>query len=193
MSPRSVDEYEHKAQEAEQSSLPTFLKIGQVIVWIVYALAVASAVILCVAFLFRLLGAGTEAAFTRWVYRNSEFAMRPFRGIFPVREIGDDSVLDISLLFGAVMYVLVALATDALFYNLRKRLTREEKQTAELRAQADALRLQFDQQQYAQQQYDLQQAAQRQAAQQAVAPLAAPAWQAPQPPPPPFGTPGSTP
>ena len=79
-------ELELRAEEAEHSAIPIFLKIGKVIVWIVYALAVLTAFLLVMAFLLRLAGANPGSAFVDWVYRNAELAMRPFRGIFPTHE-----------------------------------------------------------------------------------------------------------
>jgi len=38
----TVENYETKAREVEESRLPVFLKIGQRIVWVVYALVVVS-------------------------------------------------------------------------------------------------------------------------------------------------------
>ena len=40
--------------------------------------------------------------------------MAPFRGIFPEKPIGDASVFDTSLLFAAIVYLVVALLVDAL-------------------------------------------------------------------------------
>ena len=48
--------------------------------------------------------------FAEWVYRTSESLMRPFRGIFPPHQISDTSIFDASLLFGAIIYLIVALA-----------------------------------------------------------------------------------
>ncbi len=165
----SVNDYEHRAQEAEQSSKPAFLKIGRALVWFVYAVVVVIVAILLTAFALKLFGASTDAAFTRWVYRNAESAMRPFRGIFPSASVGEVSVFDASLLFGAIVYIFVALGLDAIVYRLSKSLAQENQQIAQARADADAVRLQFEtqqeqarlatQQQYAAQQFAAQQEA----------------------------------
>jgi uncharacterized protein YggT (Ycf19 family) len=149
MSIPAVTEFEQRAHEAESSRVPIFLRIGRAVVWSVYAIVVVIVLVLVLAFLLRLFGASTDAAFTRWVYRNSDSAMRPFRGIFPVRELGNDSVLDISLLFGAVVYTCAAMALDALVTRFQNALRRQESQTATLRAQADQARFQAESQQYA--------------------------------------------
>src|SRR5262245_13052214 len=132
-----AQDYEHRAEEAESSPLPIFLKIGRVIVWIVYAIVLVTAILLTLAFFLELAGANPNAGFVQWVYRSTERAMRPFRGIFPEQQINDQSTLDFSLLFAAVFYFVIALLLDALMRWLSARLRRREQQTATLRAQAD--------------------------------------------------------
>jgi uncharacterized protein YggT (Ycf19 family) len=136
-----VEEFELRAQTAEQSRIPMFLKLGRGLVWAVYAVVIINLVLLGMSFVLQLLGASAEAGFTDWVYRSSEAAMRPFRGIFPSRELGGSSVLDTSLLFAALVYALIAIGVDALFHWTGARLERETKATAEARAQADRVRV----------------------------------------------------
>ena len=57
--------------------------------------------------LFRLFGANAGAGFVDWVYTTSDVLLSPFRGIFPVAEIGDGNVLDIPALFAMLMYTLL--------------------------------------------------------------------------------------
>lgn len=140
----TVEEFERRARAAEASHVPMFLKFGRIVVKVLYVIVVVIVVILLTAFLLRLFGASTDASFTRWVYRNAESAMRPFRGIFPSRELGEVSVLDVSLLFGAFVYVLIAIGVDAGFHALDTRLQRKEYEIAQARAQADAARYHFD-------------------------------------------------
>lgn len=140
----TVDEFERRAQEAEQSPLPMFLRVGRGVVWFAYAFVVVNLVLFALAFVLRLFGASPDAGFTQWVYRNTEFAMRPFRGIFPSREFGRASVLDTSLMFGALVYLFVAMGLDALLHRMTDRLRREQETTAQARAQADAIRLQAE-------------------------------------------------
>src|SRR3954471_6292047 len=104
-----VQEYEQRAEEAERSAVPIFLKIGRVLVWIVYAIVLVTAILLTLAFFLELAGANPNAGFVQWVYRSTDRAMRPFRGIFPEQQISDQSVLDFSLLFAAIFYFVVAL------------------------------------------------------------------------------------
>lgn len=165
MSMSSVHEFEARARDAEESPVPLFLKVGRGIAWCLYAITVVVIVILVLAFVLRLVGASTDAAFVRWVYRSSESAMRPFRGIFPVKEVGDVSVLDASLLFGALAYLAAATGIDALYRGASDRLARRQFDIARARADADAVRVQFD----ALQQQAAYAAAQQQSAQQFAA------------------------
>lgn len=144
MAQSTIDEFERRATEAERSPVPTFLRIGRALVGFLYAIVLATVITLLVAFVLRLLGASTDAAFTRWVYRNADSAMRPFRGIFPTREVGDVSVIDVSLLFAVFVYGVLAVVVDAVFHAVSGRLERARSTIAQLRAQADAARVQLD-------------------------------------------------
>ncbi len=134
-----VEEYQRKADEAERSPLPLVLKIVRAVVWLVYAWVLITTVILFLAFILRLLGASTDASFTQWVYRSAESAMRPFRGIFPAQQLGDNSVLDTSLLFAIIVYLLIAILVHAILQWLGARLAKQEWKISSARADADAL------------------------------------------------------
>lgn len=144
MTQGTIDEFERRADDAERSPLPTFLRIGRALVLFLYIIVVATVIILLTAFVLRLLGASTDAAFTQWVYRNADSAMRPFRGIFPARDVGDVSVLDVSLLFAVFVYGMLAIAVDAVLQWVTTQLDRSRSTIAQLRSQADAARLHLD-------------------------------------------------
>src|SRR3954447_2656252 len=173
MRPTTVDDYERRAQEAEASSTPTFLKIARGVVWVIYALALAVVIILLLAFLLKLFGASTDAAFTRWVYRSAESAMRPFRGIFPTHELDSGSEFDPSLLFGAICYTVAAIIADYILHVVTKRLRREEAAIAQARADADNVRWQVETQAAQERQAALELAAQQEARRREVAQQAA--------------------
>ena len=130
---------ERKAEAAKSSPIPTLLKIAKVLVWIVWALVLVTAIMLLLAFFLRLGGANPDAGFVQWVERSVDRAMSPFRGIFPTHELTGDSVLDMSLLFAAICYFIAALLIDGLLRWITHRLQREERDTARLRAEADQL------------------------------------------------------
>jgi uncharacterized protein YggT (Ycf19 family) len=79
----------------------------------IYAVVIVNLVILSVGFLLRLFGASTDASFTRWVYRNVERIMEPFRGMFPSHPVSDRSVIDFSLLFAMIVYCIAGIALHA--------------------------------------------------------------------------------
>ncbi len=168
ITPSTVAEYEQRADEAERSPLPWILKAAKVIVWVVYAIVLLTAINLLLAFFLRLFGANPDSGFVQWVDQNAEQAMRPFRGIFPTHDLGGDSVLDTSLLFAAVVYFVLALLVDYVVHWLTRRLRREEAGVANARYQADAAA-----QTYAAQEHNAQVAAQQAAAREYAAQQAA--------------------
>ena len=176
------ERYEQQADEEEHSALPVLLKFARAVVWFFYALILVQVLLLLTAFVLRLLGASTDAAFTRWIYRSSDRSMEPFRGIFPSTEVGEVSVLDTSLLFAAVVYVVVALVLDLALRWLAGKAASQDRRVRDLRAAAQQAALSEYE---AAKQLALQQAAAQQAAQAAAAATAAQAAQAQQRPMPP--------
>ncbi len=107
-------------------------------VWVLYAIVLINAVILTLAFLLRLLGANPDAGFTEWVYRSASRSMGPFRGIFPEHQVSDASVLDLSLLFAAIVYIVVAMLIDSVLHWLGHRLVEQHNRALREQAAADA-------------------------------------------------------
>ncbi len=165
-------EYERRAEEAEASPVPIIIQVSKVVAWIFYIVILLQAILLTVAFFLRLFGANPDAGFAEWVYRSAETLMGPFRGLFPDRQLSDNSVLDLSLLFAAIVYFLVAFAFDVLLHWLRTHLLRQQRAIAEARRTADAAAYQVANQRYAAEQAALR-GAQQQAAQYNVAQSAA--------------------
>ena len=90
------------------------LRAAKAVVVLVYVFVLIDLVLLALGFFLRLFGASTDAEFTRWVYRNVERIMEPFRGMFPSRAVSDVSVLDVSLLFAMIVYAIIGIALHAL-------------------------------------------------------------------------------
>jgi uncharacterized protein YggT (Ycf19 family) len=179
------EKYEREAEAMERSAVPVLLKFARVVVWFFYAVIVVQVLLLLTAFVLRLLGASTDAGFTRWVYRSADRSMEPFRGIFPSREVGEVSVLDTSLLFAAVVYVVVALVLDLALRWLSGKAASQDRRVRELRiASQQAALIEYD----AAQQLAVERAAADQAARVAAtaataAPTNAPPPSVPPPPP----------
>jgi hypothetical protein len=128
--------YERQAEAEERSALPWILRITRFLAWIVYAVVLVEAALLATAFFLRLAGANPASGFASWVYRSADRSMAPFRGIFPTHELSGASVLDLSLLFAAVVYVVIGLVIDAGLRWLGRQLSDRERRVAQLRAAA---------------------------------------------------------
>jgi uncharacterized protein YggT (Ycf19 family) len=85
------------------------IKVCRGLVWAVYAWAAVTVVLLFLAFLLQLFGADPSAGFVEFIYRSTQRAMAPFRGIFEPVVLSDDSTLDVSILFAILVYTFVAL------------------------------------------------------------------------------------
>jgi uncharacterized protein YggT (Ycf19 family) len=164
-----VQNYERRAEEYERSPQRALLRAARVVVWLVYAFALVTGVLLTTAFFLQLAGANPEASFVEWVYRSTERAMRPFRGIFPTQQLDGSSVLDFSYLVAAIVYFVIALLVDALHRWLTGRLRQQELEARRARAQADMATQRAVDQQHADDQLARQAAAREYAAHQAAA------------------------
>lgn len=141
MSAPSPYEQSQQTQSTESDTQLWLLRAAKGVVIFVYIWVLVNLVLLTLGFFLRLLGASTDAAFTRWVYRNVDRVMDPFRGMFPDREISDVSVLDASLLFAMIVYIMLGIGVHALvswltgkIVALRRRQEREQEQNRQLAA-----------------------------------------------------------
>jgi len=98
------------------------LRAAKALVVFVYIVVIIDLVLLTLGFFLQLFGASTDAEFTRWVYRNVERIMEPFRGMFPSKAVSDQSVLDVSLLFAMIVYSIVGMTIHALVTWLTDRI-----------------------------------------------------------------------
>ena len=105
----------------------TAIRVARVLLWLVYLWVAVTLVLLLLMFLLQLFGANPEAGFVEWVYRATQRAMAPFRGIFEPVTLSDQSVLDISVLFAMIVYTFVALGLHLLIDWVTQRLRREER------------------------------------------------------------------
>jgi hypothetical protein len=103
------------------------LRAAKALVVFVYIVVLIDLVMLLLGFFLQLFGASTDAEFTRWVYRNVERIMEPFRGMFPSQAVSDQSVLDVSLLFAMIMYSIIGIAVHALVTWLTDRIVAQRR------------------------------------------------------------------
>jgi uncharacterized protein YggT (Ycf19 family) len=87
----------------------TALNAARILLWLVYVWVAITLVLLLLMFILELFGANPSAGFVDWVYRSTQRAMAPFRGIFEPIVLSDKSVLDVSVLFAMIVYGFVAL------------------------------------------------------------------------------------
>jgi hypothetical protein len=102
------------------------LVIGKAIVFVLYLVFLAYAVILGIAFFLRLFGANADADFADWIFRASARIMEPFRGIFPTTQISDRSEFDASLLFALVIYLVAAIALHGIVHWFSRKISRAD-------------------------------------------------------------------
>ncbi len=110
----------------EDSSLLKGLRVSRWVVWFVWAYVVFLIIILTMAFFLVLFNANPGVSFVDWVYRSSDRAMEPFRGMFPTETFGNGSVLDFSFLFAAMVYGILGLAVNALVNFLDRKMSEEK-------------------------------------------------------------------
>jgi uncharacterized protein YggT (Ycf19 family) len=116
-----------EANVEARSGWLTVGRLARVLLWFVYAWLIVNLVLLLLAFTLRLFGANPEASFVDWVYRSVARTMAPFRGMFEPIALSDQSVLDTSLLFAAIIYSLAALFLRSAIDWITERVTPRQK------------------------------------------------------------------
>ena len=116
----------------------TAIKVGRILLWLVYIWVAITLVLLFLSLILELFGANPTAGFVDWVYRSTERAMAPFRGIFEPITFSDQSVLDVSVLFAMIVYGFVALGLHFAIEWLTRMLRADEARQQQQEAQAAA-------------------------------------------------------
>lgn len=117
-----------RPEPAGQEAKYWLLRAAKAVVVLIYAVVLVNLVLLVLGFFLRLFGASTDAEFTRWVYRNVDRVMEPFRGMFPSHAVSDQSVLDVSLLFAMIVYAIAGIAFHGLVTWLTDKLLVQRRQ-----------------------------------------------------------------
>ena len=112
-------------EPAERSTAKIFLRVSRAVVWVVYAIVIVIVIMLSLAFLLRLFGANRRGVH-RVGLRSVDRTMAPFRGIFPEKPMGC-VLFDTSLLFTAIVYLVVALLVGALLRWLGRKVSAEQR------------------------------------------------------------------
>jgi uncharacterized protein YggT (Ycf19 family) len=108
------------------------LRVAKGVVVFIYVVVILDLMVLSLGFVLRLFGASTDASFTRWVYRNVERIMEPFRGMFPSHPVTGESVIDFSLLFAMIVYACVGIALHAAVVWLAAKITEIQRRDRRL-------------------------------------------------------------
>jgi uncharacterized protein YggT (Ycf19 family) len=122
--------WDDRPDDGDSNTTLLVLRVARAIVFLVYAVVTVCLVLLVLGFVLRLFGASTDAEFTRWVYRQVDWIMQPFRGMFPPRTVSDRSVVDFSLLFAMILYAIVALALHAFVSWLARQIAQTSRATS---------------------------------------------------------------
>ncbi len=104
-----------------------FVLATRVVTYLIYVYVVVVEIILIIGFFLLLFGANPSAGFTQWAYRNLDRVMEPFRGIFTPIQLGTtsgnvDAVLDTSVLFAMIVYLIIGMLLSGLIRWLSQRL-----------------------------------------------------------------------
>jgi len=83
--------------------------IGRLLVTFINFFVAVAELFLGMRVLLKLFGANSSNGFVQWVYNSSDVLLDPFRGIFPVRELSQGSLIDFSALFAMLVYGLLGM------------------------------------------------------------------------------------
>lgn len=116
------------ATQKNSDSKTLFLKTSKVLTYIVYAYMVLAVVFLSLGFILLLFGANQTVPFTEFVYKVAAEFLQPFRGIFPLKEIGETGYFSASALFAIVVYMLLALAVNTLITYITSKMIKHQQE-----------------------------------------------------------------
>lgn len=113
------------------------LWLARFVGYVINVYVVVVEVILITGFFFLLLGADPTSSFVDWIYRTLDSAMDPFRGMFTPIELGTtsgndvQSVLETSILFAMVAYMIVALAVSTFIHWMSEWIDKLDRENAD--------------------------------------------------------------
>lgn len=112
----------------------TIIKISRFITYVVYGFAIIAITSLSFGFFLLLFGANPNAGFVQFVYNIGQEFLQPFRGIFPIREVGTTGYFSASILFAIVVYIVFAAALNSLINYITLKMVRHEAELKEIEA-----------------------------------------------------------
>lgn len=135
-SPGGEDDEFVEPDLVSDETIELLLRGAKTLVMVVNIVVLLTFSILTLGFLLHLAGASPEATFVDWVYRTTERAMQPFRGMYPIQEIDGRSVFDASLLFAAALYGFAAICLHGVVAYLSAYIRRYHRRAMEAEAQS---------------------------------------------------------
>jgi len=96
------------------------LKFLKALVWVVYALATAAAIVLAFAFFLLMFGASTEAGFAEFIYTTAAKFAGPFVGMVEPTELTNGGIVSWSMLFAIVAYLVLAAIVGSILNSISR-------------------------------------------------------------------------
>lgn len=104
------------------------IKISRLVTYIVYAFVIIAIVSLGFGFFLLLFGANPDTAFVKFVYNVAQEFLQPFRGIFPLKEVGTTGYFSASALFAIIVYLILAVALNSLISYITLKMAKHEEE-----------------------------------------------------------------
>lgn len=114
--------------ENNQVTVPTYLKIGKVLAWLMYAWVFIGIILLSLRTFLLAFSANPTTPFVEFIYRTSADYLQPFRGVFPSKSVGETGYLDVAALFAIIIYLLLAWAFSALVHYIQSKIDAAQAQ-----------------------------------------------------------------
>ncbi len=119
-----------KTDEIEVSG---FLRFSKVISWLMYIWVMIGVVALGLRVFLLAFSANTATGFANFVMEVSGDYLRPFRGIFELREVGETGYLDVSAIFAIIIYLFVAWGFKSLIEYVQDKIDTSKREQKEAR------------------------------------------------------------
>lgn len=110
------------ALQNREIEIPGYLRISKVVVWFLYFYILLGIVSLILRVFLLAFSANETAGFANLVANVSGDYMEPFRGIFPLKPIGETGYLDVSALFAILVYLFVLWGLHSLINYVQNKI-----------------------------------------------------------------------
>lgn len=108
--------------ESKKSQIPTYLSVGKVITYAMYAWVLFGIIVLGLRVFLLAFSANQTTPFVNFIYTTSASFLQPFRGIFPPRSVGETGYLDVAAIFAMIIYSLIGWAFSALVHYIQAKI-----------------------------------------------------------------------